>query len=55
MEMANVRFAFKIVEPNYTVPIRYMLVPLRMILDLKLDFTHTARLVAGGHMTNTPS
>ena len=54
-EMANVRIAFKIVEPNDTVPIRYTKVPLRMIFDLKLDFTHKARLVTGGHMTNTPT
>jgi len=54
-EMPNVRIAFKIVEPNDTVPIGYTKVPLRMIFDLKLDFTHKARLVEGGHMTNTPT
>jgi len=26
-----------------------------MIFDVKMDFTRKARLVAGGHMTETPS
>jgi hypothetical protein len=26
-----------------------------MIFDLKMDFTHKARFVAGGHMTNPPT
>jgi len=53
--MANVRIAFKIVEPNNTVPIGFTKVPLRMIFDLKLDFMHKARLVVGGLMTSTPT
>jgi len=30
-------------------------VPLRMLFDLKLNFTPKARLVVGGHMKNTPT
>ena len=26
-----------------------------MIFDIKMDFTRKARLVAGGHMTDTPA
>ena len=54
-EMANVIIAFKVLEPNDTLPIRYTKVPLKMIFDLKLDSKCKARLVAGGHMTNTPT
>ena len=38
-EMANVKIAFKVLDPNETLPIGYTKVPLRMIFNLKLDFT----------------
>jgi len=37
------------------VPIGYMKVSLRMMFDLNLKFLRKARLVTGGHMTNTPT
>jgi len=37
--MANVKIAFKVLESNGRLLIGYANVPLRMIFDLKLDFT----------------
>jgi len=53
--MTNLRVTFEVSESNEMVPVGYTKVPLRVIFDLKLDFTRIARLVAGGHMTNTPT
>ena len=33
----------------------YKCIPYHMIFDVKFDGRHKARLVAGGHMTNTPA
>jgi len=54
-EMANVRIAFKVLDPSETLPIGYTTVPLRRIFNLKLDFTLKTRLVARGHVKNTPT
>jgi hypothetical protein len=53
-EMKNVCVAFKCLEP-YENPARgYKNIPLRMIFDIKMEFTRKARLVAGGHLKDPP-
>jgi hypothetical protein len=55
-EMANVRIAFKILAADESVPIGYQKIPCHMVFKVKMeDFTHKARLVAGGHKTDAPS
>jgi hypothetical protein len=54
-EMKNVRVAFKLLEPSEKPAPGYKKIPLRMIFDIKMDFTRKARLVAGGHLTDPPS
>jgi Reverse transcriptase (RNA-dependent DNA polymerase) len=54
-EMSNVRIAYNILEAGASPPIGYKCIPCRMIFDIKMDFTHKARLVAGGHVTDPPS
>jgi hypothetical protein len=54
-EMKNVAVAFKFLASDETIPIGYQRIPLHFVFDVKMDFTRKARLVAGGHMTDTPS
>ena len=55
-EMKDVRVAFRILNEGETVPIGYSFVRCHMIFDVKMeDFRRKARLVAGGHMTETPA
>ncbi len=54
-EMKNVAVAFKFLTSDETIPIGYQRIPLHFVFDVKMDFTRKARLVAGGHMTDTPS
>jgi hypothetical protein len=54
-EMKNVRVAFKFLEPFEKPAPGYKKIPLRMIFNIKMDFTRKARLVAGGHLTDPPS
>ena len=55
-EMKNNRVAFDIKEHKSEVPIGYQHVRCHMVFDVKLErFKHKARLVAGGHTTETPS
>jgi hypothetical protein len=53
--MKNVRVTFKFLEPSEKPAPGYKKIPLRMIFDIKMDFTRKARLVAGGHLTDLPS
>jgi Reverse transcriptase (RNA-dependent DNA polymerase) len=53
--MTNVRVAFNILEPGAEPPVGYKCIPCHMIFDIKMDFTHKPRLVAGGHVTDPPS
>ena len=48
-EMANVQVAFDILDDGSPPPPRHKRIPLRMIFDIKMDFTRKARFVAGGH------
>jgi hypothetical protein len=54
-EMKNVRVAFKFLELSEKPAPGYKKIPLRMIFDIKMNFTRQARLVAGGHLTDPPS
>ena len=55
-EMKNVRVAFKILNPGQEPPPAHQFMKCHMIFDIKLDgFRCKARLVAGGHMTETPA
>ena len=54
-EMKNVRVAFQILDENEEVPIGYNFIRCQMIFDVMMeDFRRKSRLVAGGHMTDTP-
>ena len=55
-EMKNVRVAFDIQNDGSSEPIGYQLIRCHMIFDVKMEsFRRKARLVAGGHMTETPA
>jgi hypothetical protein len=54
-EMGNVRVAFRALEPGETVPVGHKRIPIRMIFEIKMDFSRKARLVAGGHLTDPPT
>ena len=54
-EMTNVRVAFRVLDAGDKAPPGYKHIPLRMIFDVKMDFTRKARLVAGGHLTDPPT
>ena len=54
-EMKNVRVAFDILKYGDRVPIGHKQINFHLIYDVKMeDFRRKARLVAGGHMTDTP-
>ena len=48
-EMKNVSIAFNTLEPEANVPIGYQNIRCHLVFDVKMEFTHEARLVAGGH------
>jgi len=54
-ELKNVKVAFKFLADDEPIPIGYKLIPCHIIFDVKMDFTHKARFVAGGHKTDPPS
>jgi hypothetical protein len=54
-EMKNVRVAFKFFEPSEKPAPGYKNIPLRMIFDIKMDFTRKVTLISGGHLTDPPS
>jgi hypothetical protein len=54
-EMKNVRIAFKILNGEESAPLTHQEIRCHMIFDVKMeDFRRKARLVAGGHTTDTP-
>ena len=54
-EMKNVKIAFDILPDGAYAPRDYQRVVCHMIFDVKMeDFRRKARLVAGGHLTDTP-
>lgn len=55
-EMSNVQIAFKILDNGEVVPPSFQEIRCHLIFDVKIeDFRRKARLVAGGHMTETPA
>ena len=54
-EITNVRVAFDILKDGDRAPIGHKQINCHLIYDVKMeDFRRKARLVAGGHMTETP-
>ena len=54
-EMTNVRVAFDIIQDGDRAPIGHKQINCHLIYDVKMDdFRRKARLVASGHMTETP-
>jgi hypothetical protein len=54
-EMTNVRVAFRILDEDQKVPPGYQYMACHIIFDVKFDgFKYKARMVAGGHMVDTP-
>ena len=54
-EMTNVRVAFEILKDGDRAPIGHKHINCHLIYDVKMeDFRRKSRLVAGGHMTETP-
>ena len=54
--MGDVKVTFKALEDCEDVPIGYAYVNCHMIFDVKMEhFWRKTRLVAGGHMTETPA
>jgi len=53
-EMKNCRVAFKVLEEDEHIPIRYKWIKCHMIFDVKMDFTRKVCFVAGGHMMDSP-
>jgi hypothetical protein len=55
-EMTNVRVAFQILDEGKSVPVGYQFIRCHAIFDIKMDsFQRKYRMVAGGHMTETPA
>ena len=54
-EMTNVRVAFDILKDGDCAPIGHKQINCHLIYDVKMDyFRRKARLLAGGHMPETP-
>ena len=55
-EMNNVRIAFRILDDDTKIPIGYQYMSCHIVFDVKFDgFKFKSRMVAGGHMVETPS
>ncbi len=54
-ELKNVKVALKFPYPDTKAPIGFKWIKCHMIFDDKMDFTHRAHYVAGGHMTDLPT
>jgi hypothetical protein len=54
-EMTNVRVAFRILDDDQKIPPGYQYMECHLVFDVKFDgFKYKARMVAGGHMIDTP-
>ena len=51
-EMNDDRIAFDILDTEDNTPIGYQKIHCHLVFDVKVDFTHKARLVAGWHTTD---
>lgn len=55
-EMTKVQVAFRVLTDNKHLPPTFQEIRCHLVLDVKMeDFQGKARLVAGGHMTETPA
>ena len=54
-EMTNVKIAFRFLDKNGRPPPGYKQIRCHIIFDVKMDLTHKARFVAGGHLTDPPT
>ena len=55
-EMNNVKVAFHILDDDRPIPVGYQYMDCHLVFDIKFDgFTFKSRMVAGGHMVDTPS
>ena len=54
-EMKNSKVAFELLARGEKAPVGYKEITCHLIFDLKLDMTHKARYVAGGHLTEVPT
>ena len=45
---------FNIIEPDENMPVEYGYVGANLIFNVQMDFTRKTRLVAGGHVTDSP-
>jgi hypothetical protein len=55
-EMNNVRVAFHILDDAQSIPSGYQYMVGHLVFDVKFDgFRYKSRMVAGGHMVDTPS
>ena len=52
--MGNIYVALIILDENLKPPPTYKLVGVRLIFDVKIDFTRKSRWIAAGHMTPDP-
>ena len=54
LDQINEYKIFRVLEDNEPLPPGYKLIPYHCIYDVKFDGRRKCRLVAGGHMTETP-
>ena len=55
-EMNDVRVAFHILDDDQPIPVGYQYMDCHIVFDVKFDgFRFKSRMVAGGHMVDTPS
>ena len=50
-EMKNVHTSFNFIEDDANIPIGFQQIRCHLVFDIKIYFTHKARLVVGGHTT----
>ena len=53
--MTNVSIAFHILDHGEENPVGYEHINCHLIFDVKMNFRHKSRFVAGGHTTNMPA
>jgi hypothetical protein len=53
--LKNVQVAFNILSEDKATPIGCKQIPCYLIFDIKMDVSHKAHFVAGGHKTDPPS
>mmetsp|Transcript_34843 Transcript_34843/g.80555 ORF Transcript_34843/g.80555 Transcript_34843/m.80555 type:complete len:132 (-) Transcript_34843:1593-1988(-) len=54
-EMKNVRIAFDIKEDRKDIPPTHKFLTVKMIFDVRMDFTHKSETCQRGHLTDGPA